>query len=101
MNAAAGVIPGQPFRPPQQRRVSGDVSPGAGLNARDGVDVRGLGWRLIVPALGAGTVVRFEVFGRSRWWRGALSTWAAVSGAGVSGGGDSGEVARQRPATGR
>src|SRR4051812_49189789 len=66
-------------------RVSGDVSPGAYLNARHGVGVRGPGWRLIVPALGAGTVVRFEVFGRSRWWHGAPSSWAAVAGAGASG----------------
>ena len=40
--------------------------PAQGLNARDGVGARGLGWRLIVPGLGAGTVVRFEVVGRSR-----------------------------------
>src|SRR3954451_9082053 len=66
VHVAAGVVPAQPFQHPQQRRVSGEVSPGQSLNARHGVGARGLGWRLIVPGLGAGTVFRFEVVGRSR-----------------------------------
>jgi energy-coupling factor transporter ATP-binding protein EcfA2 len=65
------VVPAQPFQHPQQRRVSGDVSAGQSLNARHGVGARGLGWRLIVLWLGAGTVVRVEVSGRSRCWHGS------------------------------
>jgi hypothetical protein len=97
VHAAAGAVPAQPFQHPQQRRVSGEVSAGQDLNARHGVGARGLGWRLIVPGLGAGTVFRFEVSGRSRCWHGSsFCRGAAVTGAGVSGVCHSCEVARQR-----
>lgn len=46
VHAAAGVVPAEPFQHPQQRRVSGEVFPGQGLNARHGVG-GGLGWRLL------------------------------------------------------
>ena len=97
VDAVAGVVPAQPLHHRQQRRVSGDVSAGQGLNARHGVGARGLGWRLIVPGPDAGTVFRFEVSGRSRCWhRSSFCRGAAVTGAGVSGVCHSGEVARPR-----
>jgi hypothetical protein len=66
VHAPAGVVPPQPAEHLRHRRVSGDVSAGSSLNARDPAGVRGLGWHLIGLEPHAEIVITFESLGHAR-----------------------------------